>query len=162
MTSSILLATDASNPQVVGSYNFASTAEEKGKLLPKPSGYRILCAIPEAEKEFEDSEIGLIKADETMRNEETLTTVLFVVDMGPDCYKDPEPKLPTDLPPGTPVTVLAARQRFPSGPWCKEGDTVLFSRYAGKRFTIEGVEFRMLSDDEITATIPDGAKVGGL
>ena len=54
MTSSILLATDASNPQVVGSYNLASTAEEKGKLLPKPSGYRILCAIPEAEKEFED------------------------------------------------------------------------------------------------------------
>ena len=82
--------------------------------------------------------------------------------MGPDCYKDPPPKLPDNLPPGTPVTVLAARPRFPSGPWCKLGDTVLFSRYAGKRFKIEGVEFRMLADDEITATIPVGAKVGGL
>jgi hypothetical protein len=66
------------------------------------------------------------------------------------------------MPAGTPVTMLAARPRFPSGPWCKLGDTVLFSRYAGKRFTIEGVEFRMLSDDEITATVPSGAKVGGL
>ncbi len=42
-------------------------AEEKAKQLPKPSGYRILCAIPEAEKQFEESEIGLMKADETMR-----------------------------------------------------------------------------------------------
>ena len=65
---------------------------------------------------------------------------------------------------GAPVSVslIAPRPRFPSGPWCKAGDTVLFSRYAGKRFKIEGVEFRMLADDEITATIPDGAKVGGL
>jgi hypothetical protein len=101
MTSSILLATDANNPQVVGTYNWESSMEEKGKQLPRPSGYRILCAIPEAEKEFEDSEVGLIKADETMRNEETLTTVLFVVDMGPDCYQDPS--------------------KFPTGPWCKPG-----------------------------------------
>jgi len=28
-------------------------AEEKAKQLPQPSGYRILCAIPEAEEEFE-------------------------------------------------------------------------------------------------------------
>jgi hypothetical protein len=73
--------------------------EEKAKQLPKPSGYRILCAVPEAESEFEDSEIGLVKADETMRNEELLTTVLFVVDMGPDCYAD--------------------KAKFPNGPWCK-------------------------------------------
>jgi hypothetical protein len=59
-------------------------AEDKAKQLPKPSGYRILCAIPEAEKQFEESEIGLMKADETMRNEETLTTVLFVVELGPE------------------------------------------------------------------------------
>jgi len=84
MTSSILLATDANNPQVVGAYNFAATAEEKGKQLPRPSGYRILCAIPEAEAEFEDSEVGLIKSDQTMRDEETLTTVLFVVNLVTD------------------------------------------------------------------------------
>ena len=63
-------------------------AEEKAKQLPQPTGYRILCAVPEAESEFEESEIGLVKSDETKRNEELLTTVLFVVDMGTDCYAD--------------------------------------------------------------------------
>ena len=135
MNSSILLATDANNPQVVGSYNFASTAEEKGKQLPKPSGYRILCAIPEAEKEFEDSEIGLIKADETMRNEETLTTVLFVVDMGPDCYKDPA--------------------RFPNGAYCQKGDFVLVRPHAGTRLVIHGREFRIINDDSVEGTVDD-------
>ena len=135
MTSSILLATDANNPQVVGAYNFAATAEEQGKQLPKPSGYRILCAIPEAEKEFEESEIGLIKADETMRNEETLTTVLFVVDMGPDCYKDPA--------------------RFPTGPWCKKGDFVLVRPHAGTRLVIHGREFRIINDDSVEGIVDD-------
>jgi co-chaperonin GroES (HSP10) len=135
MTSSILLATDVSNPQVVGSYSFTATPEEKGKLLPKPSGYRILCAIPEAEKEFEDSSIGLVKADETMRNEETLTTVLFVVDMGPDCYKD--------------------QAKFPSGPWCKVGDYVLVRPHSGSRLVIHGREFRVIYDDNVEGTVDD-------
>ena len=86
MTESILLATDASNPQVVGAYNFNATAEEKAKQLPHPSGYRILCAVPEVEREFE-GEVGLIKSDETIRNEETLTTVLWVVELGPACRR---------------------------------------------------------------------------
>ena len=94
MTSEILLGTNPNNPQIVGSYNYDSTNEEKGKQLPKPSGYRILCAIPEIEKEYDS---GIVKADATIFNEEALTTVLFVVAMGPDCYKDDK--------------------RFPSGPW---------------------------------------------
>ena len=110
-------------------------AEEKAKQLPKPSGYRILCAIPEAEKQFEESEIGLMKADETMRNEETLTTVLFVVDMGPDCYKDPS--------------------RFPSGSWCKQGDFVLVRPHAGTRLVIHGREFRIINDDSVEGTVDD-------
>ena len=65
--------------------------EEKASQLPKPSGYRILCAIPEIEKEYDS---GLIKADSTIHYEEVLTTVLFVVDLGPDCYKD-ESRFPT-------------------------------------------------------------------
>ena len=135
MIESILLATDANNPQVVGAYNFTATAEEKGKQLPKPSGYRILCAIPEAEAEFEDSEVGLIKADETMRNEETLTTVLFVVELGPDCYQD--------------------KAKFPSGPWCKQGDFILVRPYAGSRLVIHGREFRIINDDSVEGVVDD-------
>ena len=110
-------------------------AEEKAKQLPKPSGYRILCAIPEAEKQFEESEAGLIKADETMRNEETLTTVLFVVELGPDCYKD--------------------TTKFPTGPWCKQGDFVLVRPYAGSRLVIHGREFRIINDDTVEGIVDD-------
>ena len=110
-------------------------AEEKAKQLPKPSGYRILCAIPEAEKQFEESEIGLMKADETMRNEETLTTVLFVVELGPDCYKD--------------------TTKFPTGPWCKQGDFILIRPYAGSRLVIHGREFRIINDDTVEGIVDD-------
>ena len=79
MTTEILLATNASNPTVVGSYKMEATAEEKARQLPEPRGYRILCAIPEVEKEFEDSEIGLIKADATISYDEKHRCQPFLV-----------------------------------------------------------------------------------
>jgi co-chaperonin GroES (HSP10) len=106
--------------------------EQKATQLPKPSGYRILCAIPEQEKEFES---GIAKADETMRVEETLTTVLFVVDLGPDCYLD--------------------KTRFPNGPWCKKGDFILVKPYSGSRLVIHGREFRIINDDTVEAVVDD-------
>ena len=106
--------------------------EEKASQLPKPSGYRILCAIPEMEKEYDS---GIIKADETVRIEETLTTVLFVVDLGPDCYSD--------------------KDRFPNGPWCKKGDFILTKPYAGSRLVIHGREFRIINDDTVEAVVAD-------
>ena len=106
--------------------------EEKATQLPKPSGYRILCAIPEIEKEYES---GLVKADSTINNEETLTTVLFVVDLGPDCYKDPS--------------------RFPTGPWCKQGDFILVRPHAGTRLVIHGREFRIINDDSVEGVVAD-------
>jgi co-chaperonin GroES (HSP10) len=109
--------------------------DEKAKQLPTPMGYKILCAIPEAEKEFEESEVGLMKADETMRMEEVLTTVLFVVALGPDCYKD--------------------EKRFPSGPWCKQGDFVLVRPNSGSRLLIHGREFRIINDDTVEAVVED-------
>ena len=92
------------------------SAAEKATQLPKPSGYKILCAIPEQDKEYDG---GIIKADETIRNEELLTTVLFVVELGPDCYKD--------------------EKRFPTGPWCKKGDFVLVRPHAGTRLVIHEI-----------------------
>lgn len=126
----ILLATNPDNPTIIGS--ISQTAEEKGKQLPRPAGYKILCAIPEAEREFEN---GLVKADETIMIEETLATVLFVVAMGPDCYKD--------------------EKRFPSGPWCKVGDFILVRPNAGNRLLIHGREFRVINDDTVEGTVDD-------
>lgn len=125
---------------------------------PDPVGHFMLVALPEIE-----SRVGNIHVpDEVSARERTASVIGKVLEMGPDCYRDPEPTLPAGLPNGVAVTVVAPRPRFPSGPWCKKGDVVLFSRYAGKRFRIEGIEFRMLADDEVIATVPEGAHVGGL
>lgn len=133
MTTDILLATNPDNPVIIGSIH--KTQEEKAKQLPKPSGYHILCAIPEAEESIEGSEVGLVKSMETMRHEELLTTVLFVVDLGPDCYKD--------------------ASRFPSGAWCKKGDFILVRPNAGSRLIIHGKEFRMINDDSVEGVVDD-------
>jgi co-chaperonin GroES (HSP10) len=108
------------------------TDEEKAKQLPKPSGYRILCAIPDVEKAYES---GILKTDETVRHDELLTTVLFVVDLGPDCYKD--------------------KDRFPSGAWCKKGDFILVRPHAGTRLVIHGREFRIINDDSVEGIVDD-------
>lgn len=130
--SEILIGTNPDNPAVVGSINLKATNEEKAKQLPKPSGYRILCAIPDIEKEYDS---GIVKADTTVHYEELLTTVLFVVELGPDCYKD--------------------ESRFPSGPWCKKGDFVLVRPNAGTRVIIHGQEFRLINDDSVEAIVDE-------
>jgi co-chaperonin GroES (HSP10) len=77
----------------------------------------------------------LVKADITLHHEELLTTVLFVVKMGPDCYKD--------------------ASRFPSGPWCKQGDFVLVRPHAGTRLKIHGRDFRIINDDSVEGVVQD-------
>jgi co-chaperonin GroES (HSP10) len=128
----ILIGANPDNPEVVGAYNLKASAEEKARQLPRPSGYRILCAIPTVEEEYES---GLLKADSTINYEEKLATVLFVVDLGPDCYKD--------------------ASRFPTGPWCKKGDFVIVRPNAGTRLLIHGKEFRLINDDSVESVVED-------
>lgn len=132
--SEILLDSSANEVEVkpIGEPVVGTTVEEKAAQLPKPSGYRILCAIPEVEKEYES---GLIKADLTVHHEEILTTVLFVVELGPDCYKD--------------------TSKFPTGPWCKKGDFILVRPNSGTRLLIHGREFRIINDDTVEAVVDD-------
>lgn len=128
----ILIGSNPDNPQVVGAVNFQATADEKAKALPEPSGYRILVAIPEKDKEYES---GILKSDTTLHQEEVLSTVFFVVKMGPDCYNDPT--------------------RFPNGPWCKVGDFVLARPNSGTRLKIHGREFRIINDDTVEGIVED-------
>ena len=109
-----------------------ATEVEKAAQLPQPSGYRILCAVPEVDKETES---GIVLADDYVKREETLSTVLYVVKLGPDCYVD--------------------KVRFPNGAWCKEGDFVLVRAYSGTRFSIHGKEFRIIFDDQIDGVTQD-------
>ena len=111
----------------------AVPAEQKAKSLPMPTGWKLLCVVPDVADTFENSSI--VKADTFMKQEEHATTVLFVLKAGPDAYKDPT--------------------RFPSGPWCKEGDFVLVRTYSGTRFKIFGKEFRLINDDQVDAVVED-------
>ena len=110
-------------------------SEDKAKQLPDPRTFHILCVVPEAMQEYAESEAGIIKSSQAMHFEEVLTPVLFVVKLGPDCYKD--------------------TTRFPSGPSCKEGDFIIVRPNSGTRLKIHGREFRILNDDSVEAVVED-------
>jgi len=110
-------------------------AEKDEKLatqLPTPCGYKILVGLPKIEAKYES---GILKADAVVRNDEVATVVGFIIKMGPDCYKD--------------------QAKFPTGPFCKEGDFVLMRAYSGTRFKLHDVEFRLINDDAIEAVVQD-------
>ena len=104
-----------------------STSLEK---LPIPTGWRIL-VMPFKVKE--ETKGGIIIAQETLDRARVATQVGYVLKMGDLCYED--------------------KDKYPTGPWCKEKDWVVFARYAGSRMEIDGGEIRMLNDDEILGTI---------
>jgi co-chaperonin GroES (HSP10) len=106
--------------------------ERKSTQLPEVKGYRILCAVPSVEDTFES---GIIKADKTKHIEEHSTVVLFVMKIGDMAYAD--------------------KERFPTGPWCKEGDFVITRAYSGTRIKIHGREFRIINDDTVEAVVDD-------
>ena len=104
--------------------------------LPVPSGWRLL-VLPFTPKE--KTKGGIIIAQESLDKARIATNCGYVVKMGPMAYGD--------------------KEKFPSGPWCKKGDWVIFARYAGSRLPIEGGEVRLLNDDEVLGTIKDPESV---
>ena len=120
-----------SAPKIDAEYE-AAADEDKAKALPDPKGWRILCTLVETGDKYES---GIIKSDKTIQTEELTSPVLFVVKMGPDCYNDAE--------------------KFPDGPWCKQGDFVITRPYSGTRIMIHGKEFRLINDDQVEATVED-------
>ena len=102
------------------------------EILPQPTGYRVLI-LPRGRSAVTDGGIQLVS--ETIERDTVSSVVGYVISLGPDAYKAPV--------------------KFPEGAWCKEGEWVLFGRYAGARFKIDGGELRILNDDEILARIPD-------
>ena len=113
--------------------NVVKLAEaRKAKALPEPVGYRILIAIPEKEQKTDG---GVLLPEDTRKREEAASMVGMVLKMGPDAYTDVE--------------------RFPSGPWCKEGDFILMRSYSGTRIESHGQEFRVINDDSVEAVVED-------
>ena len=100
--------------------------------MPVPTGWRILVLPYKGQGKTKG---GVILADQTMEERGYSTVTGYVLKVGPDAYRD--------------------KERFPNGPWCKEKDWIVFGRYAGSRFGIEGGEVRILNDDEIIAVVKD-------
>tara|TARA_R110000868_G_scaffold27225_3_gene103812 strand:+ start:335 stop:742 length:408 start_codon:yes stop_codon:yes gene_type:complete len=111
----------------------AKEQKELEAKIPKPVGYRLLIALPNIEETFGGS--GIVKSGKTLHEEYILSTVGLVLDMGEQAYSD--------------------KERFPTGPWCKRGEYVMFRANTGTRFKIGGQEYRLMNDDSIEATVDD-------
>jgi co-chaperonin GroES (HSP10) len=98
--------------------------------MPDPTGWRLLI-LPYRGKG--KTEGGVYLPNKVVEEQTVSTQVGYVLKVGPLAYNDPE--------------------KFSSGPWCEQGEWVMFARYAGSRFKIDGGEVRILNDDEILARI---------
>ena len=58
----------------------------KATMLPEPTGWKLLCAVPEVDEKIAGTTLDLVRDAATMRQEENATTVLFVLKVGPDAY----------------------------------------------------------------------------
>ena len=100
--------------------------------IPTPTGWRI-AILPY--RGPEKTKGGIVLSDETQRRTQLATICGYVLKLGDLAYKDDA--------------------KFPTGPWCKEGDFVLVRTYSGTRFKIFGKEFRLLNDDQVDAVVQD-------
>jgi len=126
----------ASQPSLYDAYSEDGKVHEEGipenvlDLVPQPTGWRI-ALLPY--RGAATTKGGIMLAKETQERNQLATNVGYVLKTGPLAYAD--------------------EFKFPDGPWCKEGDWVIFGRYAGSRIQIEGGEIRLLNDDEVLGTV---------
>ena len=108
--------------------------EEKRRAsqLPTPCGYNLLIALQEPEKQ---TDVCVFIPDDVSDREGTACITGMILKMGADAYTDVE--------------------RFPSGPYCKEGDWIIMQAYTGTRIIIHGQEFRLINDDSVRAVVED-------
>jgi co-chaperonin GroES (HSP10) len=109
-----------------------SVSDEVKAKLPEPKGYKILIAIPEVAKTTQG---GVFIPEERRAGEETASIIGYVLKLGAECYADDK--------------------KFPHGPYCQEGDFIIFRSYSGTRFKVNGQEFRLINDDTVEAVVED-------
>ena len=119
-------------PQHIWDGKAAEKKKKEIEKVPAPTGWRMVL-FPLKLKEKTKS--GLYLTDDTIQQSQVASNVAKVLKMGPSCYKD--------------------KERYPEGPWCKEGEWVLITTYAGSRIRVEDGELRIVNDDEIIATVED-------
>jgi co-chaperonin GroES (HSP10) len=106
--------------------------ESVANKIPVPAGYKLLIKPLEVK---EKTDAGIYMPDALKNAEQTASVIGFVVKAGPDAYQD--------------------ESKFPNGPYCEEGDFVIFRSYSGTRFKIDKQEFRLINDDTVEAVVDD-------
>ena len=119
-------------PQHIWDGKAVEKQKKEMEKVPNPTGYRITLFPLKLDSKTKS---GIHLTDETVQESQLTTNICKVLKVGPDAYKD--------------------KDKFPTGPWCKEDDWVLITRYAGSRIRIDGGELRIINDDEILAVIDD-------
>lgn len=127
--------------------------EEVGKRLPIPQGYKILIAVPKFER---TSKGGIVLPEETMKKEDMASVLGYVVKLGPAAYYGLDSN---------------GQPKFPTGPYCKEGDWILMRSYSGTSFMVDSLKdaklpnglplchLRVINDDTVEAVVPNPEEV---
>ena len=101
-------------------------------ILPELPGFHVLVR-PVSVKE--KTKGGIIIPNSTKEDMSYLTTVGKVIKIGNLAYND------TD--------------KFPKGPWCKEGDYICYAKHAGQKIQYKEVKMILLYDDQVIMKIQD-------
>jgi co-chaperonin GroES (HSP10) len=102
------------------------------KGLPHLPGYNLLIR-PVSIKGVTKG--GLLLPDSTKEDMAYLTTVGRVLVLGDLAYLD--------------------KDKFPKGPWCKEGDYVCYGKHTGTKLSYKGIKLLLLFDDQIMMKVPN-------
>ena len=101
-------------------------------VLPELPGFHVLVR-PVSVKE--KTKGGIIIPNSTKEDMSYLTTVGKVIKIGNLAYND------TD--------------KFPKGPWCKEGDYICYAKHAGQKIQYKEVKMILLYDDQVIMKVQD-------
>jgi len=101
-------------------------------ILPELPGFHVLVR-PVSVKE--KTKGGIIIPNSTKEDMSYLTTVGKVIKIGNLAYND------TD--------------KFPKGPWCKEGDYICYAKHAGQKIQYKEVKMILLYDDQVIMKVQD-------
>tara|TARA_R110000824_G_scaffold3147_10_gene14624 strand:- start:12175 stop:12591 length:417 start_codon:yes stop_codon:yes gene_type:complete len=103
---------------------------EDPNILPHIPGFHILIR-PVSVKE--KTKGGLYLPDSVKNDIAYLTTVGKVLVVGADAYVN--------------------QDKFPNGPWCREGDYVCYGKHSGQKFFYKGIKLLLLYDDQISMVL---------
>ena len=101
-------------------------------ILPELPGFHVLVR-PVSVKE--KTKGGILLPNSTKEDMSYLTTVGKVIKIGNLAYND--------------------KDKFPKGPWCKEGDYICYAKHAGQKIQYKEVKMILLYDDQVIMKVED-------